>query len=278
MSVLERLEQFRRTPPQQELPWNVIRAIDASSFTHQPPDLRLMRNMTAFLASSDVSCLTNETDEQRVVGGTFSWADGHQLLQLMQVAIQFLLHSQNVLKEELLVKQCGNVVEKISARSMRTAETQMARLQKELIDTAAEKDLAGRSAQDLQRVLEQRNLALCLLERQLAAAHDNVSRLTAKANMHAIRCEELQRELRRTREPDKEEAVALDRISATANALDACTPVCGRRVYRAHSKHRATQLPASRRRTSEVSESGVLCWADTQRLLERRRFILDAYP
>lgn len=168
MSVVEQLKSFRYVTAgsprahamavPRELPWRAVRAVNVAAMRSEEPDLHLMKNLLALLSDFAItgSSLRGASD-----------TDVLQLLQLMQASLQFALHSQAVLKGQLVERQNDEAVRAVTGRYVERVDAKMAILVEDNKGLRGERDTLRLSADALRRSLAEQEATARTLERQL---------------------------------------------------------------------------------------------------------------
>ncbi|RNF08646.1 uncharacterized protein Tco025E_07122 [Trypanosoma conorhini] len=159
MSVADRLRAFRYATSAREIPWTHLRSVDVAAHRVQEPDLHLMKNLISLLSDCSLASATSPTT------GT---ADVYQLLSVLQLALQFTLWSQSVLKEELVEKQSGAAVRQINLQYVEGLEKKLETSRQEAITLREERDGMQLASRSLEHRLTQAESTIRCLERDLA--------------------------------------------------------------------------------------------------------------
>lgn len=170
MSVTERLRAFRYVTSARDIPWDHLRRVDVAAHRVREPDLHVMKNLVSLLADCNLFNATSPT-----VGLT----EVHQLLSVLQLALQFTLWSQSVLKEQLVERQ-GSVT------PQRSDAQYVERLEKKVLE----------SSQEVIRLREERDnfyIASQAHEHRLAQAESTIRRLEKNLALERRRAQEVMR-------------------------------------------------------------------------------------
>ncbi|RNF10641.1 hypothetical protein TraAM80_01457 [Trypanosoma rangeli] len=159
MSVADRLRAFRYVTGAREIPWTHLRSVDVAAHRVQEPELHMMKNLISLLSDCSLVGATSPTT------GT---TDVYQLLSVMQLALQFTLWSQSVLKEELVEKQSGGVVQRINSQYVEGLEKKLESSRQEAITLREERDSMQLASRSLEHRLTQAEATIRCLEKDLA--------------------------------------------------------------------------------------------------------------
>jgi hypothetical protein len=129
-TVVDQLRTFRYVTSSRALPWQFVRALDVSRMKTTAPDLQQLKNIVS--AISD--CKMDDTTLAGV-----NPAETLQLLMVAQIAVQFLIHSQGVLKLQLAEAQNRISVSTIASQHVLSLEAKVESLKKRLEEAEAEK-------------------------------------------------------------------------------------------------------------------------------------------
>ncbi|EAN90129.1 hypothetical protein C3747_43g55 [Trypanosoma cruzi] len=166
MSVADRLRAFRYATSAREVPWNHVRSVDVAAHRVQEPDLCLMKNLISLLSDCNLASATSPTT---------SSADAYQLLSAMQLALQFALWSQSILKEQLVEKQSGAAVQQINLQYVEGLEKKLEKSHQEAIKLREERDNIQIASRSLEHRLTQAEAKIRYLEKDLEFERRRVS-------------------------------------------------------------------------------------------------------
>ncbi|TPP53072.1 Myotubularin-associated family protein [Leishmania donovani] len=178
-TLVHDLQQFRYvTAFTCPVPWTHVRHVSIPELRHEAPDLPFMASLISALSDCDVSL--HEIHDHND-------ADILQLVQVLQVCLQFSLWSQNILKEKLLEVQATHVAKGVSAQQLENLERRYHALEGEMAALHKDRDmlsLAGEGvvragtggAVDVSTALTStsRVAATCLSAEVAARAHSHV--------------------------------------------------------------------------------------------------------
>jgi hypothetical protein len=136
-SVLDQLRKFRYTTTTRDTPWPLIRSLNVAALRVHPPDLQQLSHITS--AMSDCRLVEGSSNVDN--NNTLKWTqtDVEQLLAVQQALLQFSLHSQSVLKDQLLLKQQTAAVQSVTLQQYTTLTTRLDEAKQRLADAAVEK-------------------------------------------------------------------------------------------------------------------------------------------
>ncbi|ORC88607.1 uncharacterized protein TM35_000162450 [Trypanosoma theileri] len=158
MSVAERLRSFRYVTSTREIPWTHLRSIDVPSNRVNEPDLHLMKNVISLVSDCNLATATAPTT---------SSADVYQLLSVLQLALQFTLWSQSILKEQLVEKQNSITVKQVNSQLLDTLEAKLEASRREAVKLREERDTFEVTCRTLEHRLTQCETTIRCLEKNL---------------------------------------------------------------------------------------------------------------
>ncbi|TPP39804.1 Myotubularin-associated family protein [Leishmania donovani] len=132
-TLVHDLQQFRYvTAFTCPVPWTHVRHVSIPELRHEAPDLPFMASLISALSDCDVSL--HEIHDHND-------ADILQLVQVLQVCLQFSLWSQNILKEKLLEVQATHVAKGVSAQQLENLERRYHALEGEMAALHKDRDM-----------------------------------------------------------------------------------------------------------------------------------------
>ena len=157
-TVVDQLKQFRYVTSSRGLPWPFIRSVNVSQLKTDSPDLQQLKNVVS--AISD--CRLDDTTLNGVSSG-----EALQLFLVAQLAVQFLIHSQNVMKLQLVEAQNKTTVNTIASHHVLSLEAKVESMRQKLEEAELEKQSMKQVIYQLEKgTIELHTRAQCL-ERDL---------------------------------------------------------------------------------------------------------------
>ncbi|AYU76786.1 Myotubularin-associated protein, putative [Leishmania donovani] len=171
-TLVHDLQQFRYvTAFTCPVPWTHVRHVSIPELRHEAPDLPFMASLISALSDCDVSL--HEIHDHND-------ADILQLVQVLQVCLQFSLWSQNILKEKLLEVQATHVAKGVSAQQLENLERRYHALEGEMAALHKDRDMLSLGTANLRASLLQMEKTIKRQERQLQQEQGRNAQLVAK--------------------------------------------------------------------------------------------------
>ena len=159
MSALEQLSKFRYVSTARPVPWSLVRSVDVSKLRNEPPDLSSMKLLTSALSDCALDSFENTTAVE------FS-----HLCRVIQAVMQFSLHSQHVLKEQIVSKQQMTTVQNVSLQHIRSLESRLDAAMKRIDNLQGERSNLEMKLREVEKkYIEAATQVKCLTDPQARA-------------------------------------------------------------------------------------------------------------